>query len=424
MVKKLKKIKRNSKKEKSPSNQIKDIKDNFNIKRKEENINQSKDINLQKFSKAIDKELTKNLLPPTEISVQADKNKNYSQNSEESIYQKMRNNYIKNNLNINILSMITQLINTSTTLPKELRNNYPLNNILVDIVKELMFNDLEIVYFSLFLDNFGWINEYYDIKDNLVITALSVKQYLNKDIEIIENHLNKNYENISEKYSNWIFSQNDFKKNIKYTPIMVNERNNLLKKPFNCYCKNYIDYNDAVDKILQLSLPYNEINKHSKKNDKQNKNDTEGNNFNLLNLSNIESDNNNEMNLKNNNNSNSQKKDINNNILDKKPLLSFSKYNNNYNLNNPNLKEMNLNSSFSNNNKNKRKYSGDFNINNNKFNKKDTQNLNFGHETNFFNSDMSREIFSPFFQRNSSNIDFFSLKPSNSNFIKKTTESF
>ena len=423
MVKILKKIKRNSKKEKSPSNQIKDIKDNFNIKRKEENINQSKDINLQKFSKAIDKELTKNLLPPTEISVQADKNKNYSQNSEESIYQKMRNNYIKNNLNINILSMITQLINTSTTLPKELRNNYPLNNILVDIVKELMFNDLEIVYFSLFLDNFGWINEYYDIKDNLVITALSVKQYLNKDIEIIENHLNKNYENISEKYSNWIFSQNDFKKNIKYTPIMVNERNNLLKKPFNCYCKNYIDYNDAVDKILQLSLPYNEINKHSKKNDKQNKSDTEGNYFNLLNLSNIESENNNEMNLKNNN-SNAQKKDINNNIFDDKQLLSFSKYNNNFNLINPNLKEMNLNSSFSNNNKNKRKYSGDFNINNNKFNKKDTQNLNFGHETNFFNSDMSREIFSPFFQRNSSNIDFFSLKPSNSNFIKKTTESF
>jgi hypothetical protein len=257
----------------------------------------------------------------------------------------------------------------------------------------------------------------------LVITALSVKQYLNKDIEIIENHLNKNYENISEKYSNWIFSQNDFKKNIKYTPIMVNERNNLLKKPFNCYCKNYIDYNDAVDKILQLSLPYNEINKHSKKNDKQNKSDTEGNYFNLLNLSNIESENNNEMNLKNNN-SNAQKKDINNNIFDDKQLLSFSKYNNNFNLINPNLKEMNLNSSFSNNNKNKRKYSGDFNINNNKFNKKDTQNLNFGHETNFFNSDMSREIFSPFFQRNSSNIDFFSLKPSNSNFIKKTTESF
>ena len=44
---------------------------------------------------------------------------------------------------------------------------------------------------------------------------------------------------------------------------MVNERNNILKKPFNCYCRNnYIDYDNAVDNILHLSLSYNEINKH------------------------------------------------------------------------------------------------------------------------------------------------------------------
>ena len=187
----------------------------------------------------------------------------------------MKNNYLKNNLNINIISMITQLINTSTTLPKELKNNYPLNNMLLDITKELMFTDLEIVYFSLYLDNFGWTNEYYDVKDNLVITGISVKKFLNKDIDIIENHLNKVYDKIEEKYKNWINSQSDIKKNISFSPIVVNERNNLLKKPFNCYCKNnYIDYNDAVDKILQLSLPYNEINKHSKINKKL-KNDTE-----------------------------------------------------------------------------------------------------------------------------------------------------
>ena len=187
----------------------------------------------------------------------------------------MKNNYLKNNLNINIISMITQLINTSTTLPKELKNNYPLHNMLLDITKELMFTDLEIVYFSLYLDNFGWTNEYYDVKDNLVITGISVKKFLNKDIDIIENHLDKVYDKIEEKYKNWINSQSDIKKNISFSPIVVNERNNLLKKPFNCYCKNnYIDYNDAVDKILQLSLPYNEINKHSKINKKL-KNDTE-----------------------------------------------------------------------------------------------------------------------------------------------------
>ena len=68
--------------------------------------------------------------------------------------------------------MITQLINTSIIQSKDLKNNYPLNNILLDIVKELMLSDLEIVYYPLFLDNLGWTNEYYDVKDNLVITEI------------------------------------------------------------------------------------------------------------------------------------------------------------------------------------------------------------------------------------------------------------
>lgn len=39
----------------------------------------------------------------------------------------------------------------------------------------------------------------------------------------------------------------------------INIRFMKLKKPFNTYCKtNYIDYNSVVDKILRMSLPYNE----------------------------------------------------------------------------------------------------------------------------------------------------------------------
>ena len=275
--------KKNSKKTKKKSNQ----KDSLNKEKekdypngnsinnnKTELLYESKDINFQKISKKMEKELNKNVsASPIEIN-QNEITKN-SLEGDDSLYKKMKNNYLKNNLNINIISMITQLINTSTTLPKELKNNYPLNNMLLDITKELMFTDLEIVYFSLYLDNFGWTNEYYDVKDNLVITGISVKKFLNKDIDIIENHLDKVYDKIEEKYKNWINSQSDIKKNISFSPIVVNERNTLLKKPFNCYCKNnYIDYNDAVDKILQLSLPYNEINKHSKINKKL-KNDTE-----------------------------------------------------------------------------------------------------------------------------------------------------
>ena len=275
--------KKNSKKTKKKSNQ----KDSLNKEKdfpngnsinnnKTELLYESKDINFQKISKKMEKELNKNVsASPIEINQNEITKNSLEKEGDDSLYKKMKNNYLKNNLNINIISMITQLINTSTTLPKELKNNYPLNNMLLDITKELMFTDLEIVYFSLYLDNFGWTNDYYDVKDNLVITGISVKKFLNKDIDIIENHLDKVYDKIEEKYKNWINSQSDIKKNISFSPIVVNERNNLLKKPFNCYCKNnYIDYNDAVDKILQLSLPYNEINKHSKANKKL-KNDTE-----------------------------------------------------------------------------------------------------------------------------------------------------
>ena len=167
--------------------------------------------------------------------------------------------------------MITKLINTSSTIPKQLKVNYPLNDILIEIVKEFMLTDLEIVYLSLYLDLYGWDNKYFDIKDNLILTALSVKKYLNDDIDIIETHLSENYEDIKDKFSNWIKSQKN-KSSIPITPRMVNERNNILKKPFNCYCRNnYIDYDNAVDKILHLSLSYNEINKHANKIKQKNK---------------------------------------------------------------------------------------------------------------------------------------------------------
>ena len=229
-----------------------------------ESLNEKDDKNFNKISKLIENELTQNLMSEEII-----KKSNYR--TSEKLYKSLQNNYIKNNLNINIISMITKLINTSNTISKTLKSNYPLNDLLIEIVKELLLTDLEIVYFSLYLDIYGWENKYFDLKDNLILTALSVKKYLNEDIDIIETHLTENYENIKEKFANWILSQKD-KKKIVITPRMVNERNNILKKTFNCYCRNnYIDYDNAVDKILHLSLSYNEINKHIGNNKQKNK---------------------------------------------------------------------------------------------------------------------------------------------------------
>ena len=262
-----KKIKKNEKKkiknndeEKNKSQSIEtDKSNNMN-----ESIKEEDEIKFKGISKVIENELSQNMIEEEII-------KEKGNNSSDSIYKRLQNNYLKNNLNINIISMITKLINTSNSIPKNLKSNYPLNDILIGIVKEFMLTDLEIVYFSLYLDIYGWENKYFDIVDNLILTALSVKKYLNEDIDIIETHLSENYENIKDKFANWIKSQKG-KNKITITPRMVNERNNLLKKPFNCYCrKNYIDYDDAVDKILHLSLSYNEINKHINNNKQKNK---------------------------------------------------------------------------------------------------------------------------------------------------------
>ena len=254
-------MKKSEKKKSDKNEERKESEENNNNNDKiNETFNGSEDLKYKDISKLLENDLTKNIIPNSD-----ELNNNKEHKSNDSLYKSLQNNYLKNTLNINLISMITKLIKTSNSIPKDLKINYPLNSILMEIVKEFMLTDLEIVYLSLYLDIYGWENKYFDIKDNLILTTLSVKKYLNADIDIIETHLYNNYENIDDKFSNWIKSQKN-KKNITITPRMVNERNNLLKKPYNCYCRNnYIDYDDAVDKILNLSLSYNEINKHTNK---------------------------------------------------------------------------------------------------------------------------------------------------------------
>ena len=236
-------------------------------------INQNLDI--KKFSEKVDKELTHNLVNSPS------KNQSKKKKTAKDMYNDLYNNYTKNQLNINLISMINQLINTSKTLPNEMKLQYGLNELLLKVVKELMMNDLEIVYLSLYLDVFGWSNENYDIFENFIITGLSVKKFLNEDIDIIENYINEKYKDMKNKFNNWINSQSKNKQKFSISPRMVNQRNNLLKKPYNSFCRNnYIDYNDAVDKILKLSLSYNEINKQnrSKKNNEVDFQNTTNNN--------------------------------------------------------------------------------------------------------------------------------------------------
>ena len=150
MGKKMKKSekKKSLKKEEISNKEISEDNNNNNDKINK-SFKGSEDLNYKDLSRILENDLTKNISPDEIIN-----NKEYKSN--DSLYKSLQNNYLKNTLNINLISMITKLIKTSTTIPKELKANYPLNSILMEIVKEFMLTDLEIVYLSLYLDIYGW----------------------------------------------------------------------------------------------------------------------------------------------------------------------------------------------------------------------------------------------------------------------------
>lgn len=181
-------------------------------------------------------------------------------------YEKQYTEYITETFRSSTLTLIHRMCQISKTLPNDLRNNYPIHSLLLKVTKELMLNDLELIYLSLYFDIFGWKCSYLDVLENFLILGLSVKKYLNSDTVILEDFLNKNYTDIINKFSIWFNKQKDFRDNITITPRQVNERYKEMMKVSNTYCKkNYIDYNESVDKILQMSLPYNESGKEDSK---------------------------------------------------------------------------------------------------------------------------------------------------------------
>ena len=209
-----------------------------------------KDFDLFKFKDQMTKEMSrfKNKISTTSqhISSNTDYDKKYKQ-------------YISEGFTMSTLMLINRMFSDSKTLPKDLRTNYPLHSLLTKIIRQLMMNELELVYFSIYLDTFGWKNNNVDIMEHFLMTGLSVKKFLNVNTEYLENFLNNEYPSLLDKFNHWLKTEKDYNNLITISPRDVNERFRLLKRPYNAYCKNnFIDYNESVDRILHMSLPYNE----------------------------------------------------------------------------------------------------------------------------------------------------------------------
>ena len=229
-------------------------KDEIMSKKKKEKIKPTQEIDMIKFKQKINQQIENNQSSCIEDFIDINQNdRNYL-----SLYRK----YINEEFSPLCIVFINRIINQSETLTSEIKNNNDLHKILLSLTKQLMMNEYELTIYSMILDEFGWSNIEFTEEEYLMFIGFFVKHLCGDDELIILENIRQNGSLIliDEKYSNWKKLYNDKMKSHRiFTYSEVNKRYKLLKRPFNIYCKNnYIDYNNVVEKILKMSLPYNE----------------------------------------------------------------------------------------------------------------------------------------------------------------------
>jgi hypothetical protein len=66
----------------------------------------------------------------------------------------------------------------SKTLTEDIKNTYPVHKHVFNVVKTLFLNEVEIVYWSVYLERFSWVTEGYSFEDNLFIVGLVAKVFI------------------------------------------------------------------------------------------------------------------------------------------------------------------------------------------------------------------------------------------------------
>lgn len=183
-------------------------------------------------------------------------------------YQQAFKFYIDNIYNQRLLGIINKIVLETKIDISKIRLNYPLHKLILNTVKTYMMTENELVYFSIYLDRFGWASSEFFIEDYFGLIALTVKMYLNDDISIIAEYIKQTNPKLEENHRAFIESKNSIGSLLNVTPREVNLKFHHLTRPINIYCKsNYIDNNFLVDQILAMSLPYSEVKRESSKKD-------------------------------------------------------------------------------------------------------------------------------------------------------------
>jgi len=195
-----------------------------------------------------------NFDPQVRQSVKSDRQRQYEQNLKQ--YEKNQVEYTQNGVTQQS-QLFLRRISANSRIPKEVRElrDQTLLTHLNNVSKTLMFNEMEIVVWALYLDKLGWTDEKFSLEDNLYLTAFAVKMYLNSDHQMFQTFLNCKKPNFSANFNSWL--QRKDRKTMSIPPRELNAKFKVLNRPVNVNSETkLIDYNFSVDEILSNAPAY------------------------------------------------------------------------------------------------------------------------------------------------------------------------
>ena len=190
---------------------------------------------------------------------------NNSSNDFDVLYEKMNKNYLMNEFTNNCLNYINKIIiNTEKNHLKKFQGIFELNRIFISIIKELLMNEFELLLLSLYLEsvNIAINDDIKSFKESLIFICYFIKKLTltGEKLSPINSFLNRKYQGFDDKFDKWFESNSSiFNNKLYFSYAEINQRYKEFNKPYSIFCKNnYLDYNLIIDRILTMSIPYNE----------------------------------------------------------------------------------------------------------------------------------------------------------------------
>ena len=190
---------------------------------------------------------------------------NESTNDLNILYDSMHKNYILNEFTSNCLKYTNKIVlDVRKNHLKKFQSIFELNRIFVSIIKELLMNEFELLLLSLYLESIDLSSckDIISFKDSLIYLCYFIKKITLSSVKIspIYSFLNRKYQNFEDKFKKWFeYNSSIFNNKLYFSYSEVNTRFKEYNQSHSIYCKNnYIDYNLIIDRILTMSIPYNE----------------------------------------------------------------------------------------------------------------------------------------------------------------------